>query len=103
VLFGEDQQRSFQLTVVQRQNLVGTPLPRPTTTTVLRQASGSDEETVPMADFEIGVEWSRSLGRAGVSVQTGLVSRTWFGVGDATGGDGALGFLGVRISAGVSY
>ncbi len=36
-------------------------------------------------------------------VQTGLVNQTWFGSGGATNTSGSVDFLGLRLTAGVTY
>ncbi len=103
VLFGGTRQQSFQRTVVSQQVTVGTAAPKTTTTSTLFQGTRVGDETIPMGDFEVGVNWTRPAWGMLVFVQAGVVDQTWFGSGTATSESGNLGVFGMRFTAGVSY
>jgi hypothetical protein len=61
------------------------------------------DTVLPVAELEMGVEYSRTWGRIRPFLRTGLVAQTWFDAGSATKLDGNLGFLGLSVTAGLNY
>lgn len=66
---------------------------------------------LPVAEFELGVEYGYELGRARLFAQAGLNGQVWFGAGNASNtnsglsadNSGNLGFIGLAFRAGVTY
>jgi hypothetical protein len=103
VLFGDETMTAFQLTV---ENAKITPKKGPVTvinSSTLVSGRSTGEATVPMGDFEVGVNWSKNAGRARLYLQAGIVDETWWNTGSATTPHGLLGFFGLQIMAGVNY
>lgn len=103
VLFGRESSRAFQETV---ENVKIVPRRGPTrviNTSMLTQQSESSEESVPMGDFEVGVSWTRTTGRASFFLQAGFVSQTWFDAGSATIEEGHFSLYGLRWTGGFRY
>jgi hypothetical protein len=103
VLFGDEKAQTFQRTV-ENQRIIPSRGPTQTVmSTTLVQHSAPSEDTLPMADFEVGVSWTKVAGRARIFFQAGLVNQTWFDAGSATTEEGHFGFYGLRCTAGFSY
>jgi hypothetical protein len=88
-----------------------------------KSASYSHETLLPILEVEIGLEWRGWIGCAELFFQSGLVSQTWFGAGNASrsttpspGGlpvsplrsgqttdDADLGLFGFSFAAGIKY
>jgi hypothetical protein len=103
VLFGDESMTAFQQTVEKAKI---TPKTGPATTintSTLFSGRSTGEETVPVGDFEVGVNWTKDAGRARLYLQAGIVNDTWFNTGSATTLHGLLGFYGLQIMAGVNY
>jgi hypothetical protein len=103
VLFGHEKMQGFQNTMLNEQITPAGGRTQTLTTSTLFQQASTGENTVPMADVEVGVDWARVIGRARLSFTVGFVDQTWFGVGTATAEDGHLGLLGLRCTAGINY
>ena len=103
VLFGRERTRSFQRTTLLQQTTTGTAAPRTVSSDVGLQGGSSENETIPMGDFEVGVDWRTQYGRMRVFTRAGVMNRSWFGAGSATSDRGDLGFFGFRFTVGVSY
>jgi hypothetical protein len=73
---------------------------------------------VPVLEFELGADWGHTLGAYRFAIETALVGQVWFYGGNASDSDSifssaatepnqttldALGLLGVRIAASMSY
>lgn len=61
------------------------------------------DTVLPVAELEMGVEYSRNWGQVRPFVRTGLVAMTWFDAGSASSLAGDLGFLGLSVTAGLNY
>jgi hypothetical protein len=93
MLFGQSKQEGNELNVTQ---LV--------TTSTTNETNQSNHDTVlPVAELEIGAEYSLRWGNVYPFVRTGLVAQTWFDAGSASTLDGNLGFLGLSVTAGLNY
>jgi hypothetical protein len=103
VLFGRSHIRSSQDNEeLQVFTLAGRAL-APAASSLLTRAEDSRDEVVPVAEVEVGIEWTYDLGPVGLFVRTGLVGQEWWGAGNATGQVGNLGFFGLTVLGGVSY
>jgi hypothetical protein len=103
VLFGPDRLQSYQRTVLNQQTTVGSAAPKTVASSIGFQGGQRGENTIPMADFEAGVDWTRQFGHVLMFVQAGLVNQTWFDSGSATSTSGDTGFFGLRFTAGLNY
>src|SRR5262249_49566975 len=72
------------------------------------------DDFVPSAEGEIGIEWSRDVGRLRPFIQAGVVGQGWFNAltnnnGNSgipptyVNGNGLLGLLGISITGGLSF
>jgi hypothetical protein len=61
------------------------------------------DTVLPVAELEMGVEYSRTWGAVRPFLRTGLVAQTWFDAGSASSLAGDLGFLGLSVTAGLNY
>jgi hypothetical protein len=66
-------------------------------------ANSHRDTLLPVAELEMGVEYSRTWGRVRPFLRTGLVAQTWFDAGSASSLAGDLGFLGLSVTAGLTY
>jgi hypothetical protein len=104
VLFGRDKMQSFQRTVTTLQITPAGGSSRTTSSSVAFEGPGlSRDETLPLADFEIGLSWTRPYRGASLFLRVGLADENWFGAGAATADHGDLGFFGMRFAAGITY
>jgi hypothetical protein len=94
MLFGESRQQVTQTSIFQ-----GNPFSNIFSTNF---NSGHDK-VLPVAELEMGAEFSRRWGNLYPFIRTGLLAQTWFGAGSATDLTGNLGFLGLTVTAGVYY
>lgn len=75
------------------------------------QFSSSCNLCIPMAEVELGADWSRSFGRGTLTLDAGFVAQTWLGVGNSSGATTALfatdttnlGLYGLKFSVGFDY
>ena len=97
MLFGQSKQQVDQPTIIER------GFPNPTTSVSVTSFSYVRDTLLPVAELEMGVEFSRNWGAARPFLRTGLVAQTWFDAGSASQLDGNLGFLGLSVMAGLNY
>jgi hypothetical protein len=67
------------------------------------QAKANRDTFLPVAEMELGAEYSPTLAWIHPFIRTGLVAQSWFGAGSASSDSGNLGFLGLEVSAGLNY
>jgi hypothetical protein len=103
VLFGRERTRSFQRTSQVSLTSTGSAAPRPSVSNVIQQGGSGQDLTIPVGDFEAGVEWRTAYGRLQPVGRAGLVNQTWFDSGSATSSRGVAGFFGLRLTAGIDY
>jgi len=97
MLFGESKQQAARTSVFQL-------IPFGPAPNVFVSNFTSDHHPVlPVAELEMGVEFSRNWGNTRPFVRTGLLAQTWFDAGSASQLDGNLGFLGLSLTAGLNY
>jgi hypothetical protein len=97
MLFGQSKQQVDQPTVTQ----FGFFNPR--TNVSVTSARSVQETVLPVAELEMGAEFSRSWGNVRPFIRTGVLAQTWFGAGSASSEGGNLGFLGLTVTAGLNY
>jgi hypothetical protein len=97
MLFGRSKQLVEQPTITQFSFFI------PTTTIVDTTAASVHDTVLPVAELEMGVEYARTWGAIRPFLRTGLVAQTWFDAGSASQLDGNLGFLGLSVTAGLTY
>src|SRR5262249_50658941 len=77
-----------------------------------QEFSRQPNSVLPIGELEIGVEYSRNVGRAKAFVQTGFVGQVWWGGGNASNIDPNgftsaasqnFGFVGLALRAGIRY
>jgi hypothetical protein len=95
MLFGQSKQQVDQPSIAQ----TGTMAPGADTTI----ATAIRDTVLPVAELEMGAQYSRNWGNVRPFVRTGLVAQTWFGAGSASDLAGNLGFLGLSVTAGLTY
>jgi hypothetical protein len=98
LLFGSEKQHAERLTVE-----AGTQAGSPFQNTTFLESSASGDAVLPVAEIELGAEYARDRNRFHPYVRTGVIAQTWFGAGNASGGNSNLGFLGLTLVAGVAY
>ncbi len=59
--------------------------------------------TIPIAELEAGLEYAIFLKQSSAFIRGGVVNQTYFGAGNASGGDGNLSLLGLKLTAGFTY
>jgi hypothetical protein len=99
ILFGESKQQVDQPTITQ----FGFGFFNPFTTVAVTNAGSVRDTVLPVAELEMGAEYSRTWGAVRPFFRTGLVAQTWFDAGSASQLDGNLGFLGLSVTAGLNY
>jgi len=97
MLFGQSKQQVEQPTIIER------GFPNPNTSISVVNATYVRDTVLPVAELEMGVEFSRTWGAVRPFFRTGLVAQTWFDAGSASRLAGDLGFLGLSVTAGLSY
>jgi hypothetical protein len=70
---------------------------------VIATAASVRDTVLPVAELEMGAEFSRTWGAVRPFIRTGLLAQTWFDAGSASRMDGNLGFLGLSVTAGLNY
>src|SRR5207244_2382247 len=76
--------RSFQRTAQVVRTTVGSAAPRTSVSDVTLQGGSSEDLTIPVGDFEAGVEWRTAYGWLQPFARAGGVDATWFDSGSAT-------------------
>jgi hypothetical protein len=94
VLFGDTEQK---LTRIAGDNSSGTFLTSGSTSTI------TDSETIPVAEWELGVEWGRAFGATRFFVQAAWVGQVYFDLGSATEDESDLTFTGFSVAAGLQF
>jgi hypothetical protein len=79
------------------------PIGAPTSTSNSFSIPTTSLNTIPIAELEAGVEATFFQKRSSAFVRAGAVNQTYFGVGNASGGNGNLSLLGFKITAGFMY
>lgn len=64
-------------------------------------ASGRDD-TIPVCELEIGLEYAEDLGACRLFAQTGVVGQTYFGGGSASSETGNFSLFGLQVTIGLS-
>lgn len=95
MLFGQSKQQVNQTTITQTGDLA--PI------VVTASAESVRDTVLPVAELEMGVEYSRNWSAVRPFLRSGLVAQTWFDAGSASNLDGNLGFLGLSVTAGLNY
>jgi hypothetical protein len=103
VLFGRGRTRSQQITIENFQTVSAGGSTKTTKTTVELDASRGHDDDLPVEELEIGCQWSHSLERLSWQVRVGFVYDLWINAGNATSEQGDLSFLGLSLTAGLSY
>jgi hypothetical protein len=67
------------------------------------QLSSSTDMVLPVLELELGLEYGIRLGGKRVFVRAAAVDQTYFGTGNASGGDSNLSLFGVQFSAGLNF
>jgi hypothetical protein len=62
-----------------------------------------DDVTMPVLEFETGLEWGRDLGRVHVFTRGAAVAHTYFDAGSSSSNDGNLSLFGVQMTLGVGF
>jgi hypothetical protein len=104
LLFGSGTQSALYDSVDTQGQMAPSPIQR-------SQSSGG---VMPMAELELGAEWSHALGLARIAIQGAVVGQAWLFAGNASdqdftfGGSSTstqdpLGLVGFRLSAALSY
>lgn len=62
-----------------------------------------NENTLPVAEFEVGAEWAKDMGGFTPLIRVGYAGQTWFNSGSATAENGNLGLAGLVTAIGLSY
>jgi hypothetical protein len=60
-------------------------------------------DTLPVGELELGLEYGRNVNGAGLFVQAAVVDQTYFGLGSASQADGNLSLFGFRLTVGLGY
>jgi len=97
MIFGESKQQAAQARIVNGINFA------PARFNLLADFSSSHDSVLPVAEMEMGAEFSRRWGNVYPFIRTGLVAQTWFDAGSASSLDGNIGFLGLSITGGLNY
>ena len=95
VLFGQSKQQVFQGTFTR---VFSNPIIESVTS-----VESVRDTVLPVAELELGAEFSRIWGAVRPFIRTGLIAQTWFDAGSAFTLDGNLGFLGLSVTAGLNY
>jgi hypothetical protein len=95
-------------TTMRFSELFETITPRVGASRNVRTSSGTYSATsssiaMPVLEAEVGGEWSRDFERHRAFVRCGMVDQEWFDAGDAINVHGALGFIGLALTAGLVY
>jgi hypothetical protein len=103
VIFGDETLTAFQQTIEKAKITPKKGQPLTINTSKLFSGRTTDENTVPMGDFEVGVNYTRDAGRVRLFLDVGMVNQSWFDVGSATTQHGVLGFFGLQVMAGFNF
>ena len=79
------------------------PIGAPTMTANSFRVPFSNDDTVPVAELELGLEYASALKQSEVFVRGAVVDQTYFGVGNASKQDGNLSLLGFQVSLEINY
>lgn len=117
VLFGRSKQDSFRNLLATRTTPSGTTVRDGPTTN--DSAQTSHEQTLPVTELEVGVNWSRDVGRTNLFFQTAFVGHNWWGAGNGANNDvmgssggrtdeisdpkSSLGLIGLKVVTGIRY
>jgi hypothetical protein len=72
------------------------------TTSVIDNAKGHDD-ALPIEEVEIGLEWTRGVGRVIFLVQAGVVYQEWTNGGNGSSEKGDFSMFGLSLTAGLTY
>jgi hypothetical protein len=79
------------------------PIGAPTVTSNSFRVPVSGDDTVPIAELELGLEYATRWKNNQVFCRGAVVDQTYFGVGNASKQDGNLSLLGFQVSLGINY
>lgn len=117
ILFGRSKQGAFRNLLATRTTPSGTTVRDGPTTN--DSAYVTHEQTLPVTELEVGLNWARDVGRTNVFFQSAFVGHNWWGAGNGANNDligasggrtdeisdskSSLGLLGLKIVAGIRY
>ncbi len=100
ILVGKGRQ-NFIATQLIRDTGIAPPIP-PQSTFRIDQFVDNRDDTLPVTEFELGLEYAADFGACRVFLQGAVAAQTYFGAGSATSENGNLSLFGLHIALGVS-
>jgi hypothetical protein len=79
------------------------PIGAPVSTSNSFSIPSTSLNAIPIAELEVGVEYTLFLKRSSAFIRGGVVDQTYFGAGNSSRADGNLSLLGFKVTSGFAY
>jgi hypothetical protein len=103
VVFGRGHTHSFQATTETGQVIPPKGSTQSFNFSLVSDQAHGHNDTLPIEEVEIGVEWSCLWGRTRWFVQSGVISQAWFNAGSGSSEQGDMTLFGLSLNAGFTF